>query len=636
MLMLQKTGTVLFLLVLLTFFTFIMVRNAWMSDDAFITFRTVDNFINGYGLTWNTDERVQAYTHPLWMFFVSLFYYFTHEIYFTVIILSLIVSLLAVAFYTCGIAGEWHKALIGISILCFSKAFIDYTTSGLENPLTFLLCAVFFVIYYRFRMQLLSLFFLSLIAAFCTVNRLDTILFFLPVLVYGYVSTRRWVRGAAVIFLGFLPLLCWMGFSLFYYGFPFPNTFYAKVNTGIDQIALINQGLAYILDTIHNDPITILIIIIGIVSYFFTKDKRTIPASLGILLYCAYIVKIGGGFMSSRFFAAPLFCAVLILSFAPIKSFKIIWAPAFCSILFAGLFAPFSPVGSDETFINETIQENGIADERGFYYQRTGLIPVLKRKNWVPDHFWVTDAYELKEKGTAVAVRGYVGMMGFLAGPKVHFIDFHALTDPLLSRIFIEDVTTWRIGHFKRKIPAGYVQTIGSGENRFRDPHIAQFYDKLTYAIKDDLMRPGRFKEICNLNTGKYDHLLSEYKNEEIRVTLAMLKEPKEKGSSWDADGTYLFPEKGIRINLGRKYNAQQLEMSLAYNSEYKMSYYKAWFFLKEQTVYLPPGLPGKLALVTIKVPPEITKRGFTRIRIVPVNGNGNYSIGHLLLKENP
>ena len=35
---------------------------AWLTEDAFITFRTVDNFINGYGLTWNTGERVQAYT----------------------------------------------------------------------------------------------------------------------------------------------------------------------------------------------------------------------------------------------------------------------------------------------------------------------------------------------------------------------------------------------------------------------------------------------------------------------------------------------------------------------------------------------------------------------------------------------
>ena len=59
------------------FIIFIIFRRAWMCDDAFITLRTVDNFVNGYGLTWNVDERVQAYTHPLWMFVISLFYLFT-------------------------------------------------------------------------------------------------------------------------------------------------------------------------------------------------------------------------------------------------------------------------------------------------------------------------------------------------------------------------------------------------------------------------------------------------------------------------------------------------------------------------------------------------------------------------------
>ncbi len=44
----------------LTFFLFIIIKDGWLSDDAYITFRTVDNFIHGFGLTWNIDERVQV------------------------------------------------------------------------------------------------------------------------------------------------------------------------------------------------------------------------------------------------------------------------------------------------------------------------------------------------------------------------------------------------------------------------------------------------------------------------------------------------------------------------------------------------------------------------------------------------
>jgi len=85
---------IIFVILLLILFTVVLIRTAWLADDAYITFRTVDNFVNGYGLTWNTDERVETYSNPLWMFLVAVFYFFTNEIYFTSIILSISISVL--------------------------------------------------------------------------------------------------------------------------------------------------------------------------------------------------------------------------------------------------------------------------------------------------------------------------------------------------------------------------------------------------------------------------------------------------------------------------------------------------------------------------------------------------------------
>ena len=48
--------------------------------------RTVDNFVNGYGLTWNVAERVQAYTHPLWMFLLFPIYFVLREPFYTFLI----------------------------------------------------------------------------------------------------------------------------------------------------------------------------------------------------------------------------------------------------------------------------------------------------------------------------------------------------------------------------------------------------------------------------------------------------------------------------------------------------------------------------------------------------------------------
>ena len=44
----------------------VILRAAWLADDAYITIRAVDNLVHGWGPRWNVAERVQVYTHPLW------------------------------------------------------------------------------------------------------------------------------------------------------------------------------------------------------------------------------------------------------------------------------------------------------------------------------------------------------------------------------------------------------------------------------------------------------------------------------------------------------------------------------------------------------------------------------------------
>ena len=65
---------------------------AWVSEDAHITFRAVVNFTNGDGPRWNLDERVQVFTHPLWMLLISLAYAVTGEFYFTITAISLVTA----------------------------------------------------------------------------------------------------------------------------------------------------------------------------------------------------------------------------------------------------------------------------------------------------------------------------------------------------------------------------------------------------------------------------------------------------------------------------------------------------------------------------------------------------------------
>src|SRR5690349_7590140 len=180
----------------LAIFLIIIAKNAWLSDDSYITFRTVDNFVHGYGLTWNIDERVQTYTHPLWMFLISALYFCTHEIYYSVMFLSLTISFVAVGIFAVYIARSLPMAVMGIALLAASKSYVDYSTSGLENPLTHLLIILFVLVYFSARRSTRSLFWLALIAGLATLNRMDTLLLFVPPLLYLLYRSPKlaWVK----------------------------------------------------------------------------------------------------------------------------------------------------------------------------------------------------------------------------------------------------------------------------------------------------------------------------------------------------------------------------------------------------------------------------------------------------------
>ena len=101
---------------------------------------------------------------------------------------------------------------------------------------------------------------LSFLAALLALNRLDALLLVAPAL--GWALWRqRSARAVAAVALGFLPLALWTAFSLFYYGFPFPHTAYAKLATGLPSIELARQGGLYLLNSLRWDPLTLAVIV---------------------------------------------------------------------------------------------------------------------------------------------------------------------------------------------------------------------------------------------------------------------------------------------------------------------------------------------------------------------------------------
>lgn len=120
-----------------------LLGTAWIGDDAFITLRVIDNFVNGFGLRYNVIERVQVFTHPLWLLFLTPFYALTREAMVTTMLVSIILSLSALWLLAARIARNVEYGCLLVLAALASRTLSGFSTSGLETPLTFLLLAMF-------------------------------------------------------------------------------------------------------------------------------------------------------------------------------------------------------------------------------------------------------------------------------------------------------------------------------------------------------------------------------------------------------------------------------------------------------------------------------------------------------------
>lgn len=164
------------------FFGFVLIRTAWLDDNASFTIRSVLNWINGYGPVFNVGERVQAYTHPLWFLVLSLFTLVTNNIFFSVFFLSISLSLLNIWVLIRHISIYLAGCLLAVTALLFSKAFIDYSSSGLENPLShfFILLSSYFAFSFSKNPSNKNLFFFTIVCALLYLTRQDLILCVMP------------------------------------------------------------------------------------------------------------------------------------------------------------------------------------------------------------------------------------------------------------------------------------------------------------------------------------------------------------------------------------------------------------------------------------------------------------------------
>lgn len=501
--------------VLIASFTYIFLANAWLGDDSYITFRVVWNFLHGYGPVFNPGERVQAYTHPLWMLVMTVAHAVTREFFFTALVVSYAFALAAVLVVVRS-ARTMGGALVAFLCLVSSKAFVDYTSSGLEYPISYFLLALFYVRFCALSDAPLSpqnLRRFGLLAGLAFVNRIDSVLLYaLPLVWLTVRTTRRRDERVLPLLLSFgAPVAAWLIFATFYYGFPLPNTYYAKVATGIPASLLYRQGFAYVLNSLAHDPITLGTV--GIAAALAVRSTLSMRLSVAsALLYVAYTVSVGGDFMSGRFFAMPFLIAVIAVArVLQAREYRVFAAAA---LVLYTLTVPLVPVKTTAVYDAAWPwrSQNGIKDERGHYHRITNVL-LYSPFRGLPDHTWMREGLSFRNGPDKVTVQGSIGFYGLAAGPEKHIVDRNALSDPLLARLPVSPRLYFEFyaGHYFRDIPDGYVESLTTGTNQLADPELHGYYDRLREVLGGPLFSPSRLRTIWYLNAGQGRDIAKRY-----------------------------------------------------------------------------------------------------------------------------
>ncbi|HEX2676165.1 MAG TPA: glycosyltransferase family 39 protein, partial [Polyangiales bacterium] len=213
----------------LAVFCVALVRTAWLNDDCFITQRVVDHLRLGFGPRWNISERVQAFTSPAWLAVMTLAELVTHEAFYTLLALGAGVSLAALFVLARRVSPSPELGALALLVLALCPSFVEYSTSGMEQPLAHLLLALLLARAARFDGSPRQLRQAGLLVAALVLTRPDFALLVAPVSVALLQHTRASLRQLALqLVLAASPVLAWELFSLVYYGMLVPNTALAK------------------------------------------------------------------------------------------------------------------------------------------------------------------------------------------------------------------------------------------------------------------------------------------------------------------------------------------------------------------------------------------------------------------------
>ena len=496
------------------------INTAWVAEDAFITFRAVDNLLAGHGPVWNIGERVQVYTHPLWYLLLSIGTALTGSSFYVSFLLSWLclagIAWIVSRLIRTQMQNQW--GWLAVAILAVSRAFTDYSSSGLENPLVHLLMCLYVWFWLSERPLQQRFFTTSLIYGLVYITRPDGIFLLTPASAYllyqMFKQKQAWFKSSL---LALLPVIAWETFSIIYYGTPVPNTALAKVNIDYERSVLLTQAYHYFKFNLQNDPLTSAGIILAIVSALFNRRLLTKLLAAGLVIQLLYICYVGADYMMGRFLSPAILMSVLILI---LNQYRIVRYEQVQAALVSALLLLTAMVQLPYTLIpnrgfsNGNIYPSGMADERGFYYQGLGLIPVWTKHKGVYPPLKLRNGPVSFIPENIVLFSCFIGQQAWGLPHKLYVVDPLALSEPFLSRLPAKNGA--RVGHYERAFPEGFFDSKRTGQNRLVNPVLKSLYADVELATRGDLWTAERWAAIWRLNSGHYKNLAQYFDRNDV------------------------------------------------------------------------------------------------------------------------
>lgn len=302
-------------------------------DDGMISMKYAWNLAQGNGFVWNTFERVEGYTNPLWVLIMVPFNLLMDKRFAVLAIQVLgIVILLGIVYFSIHIARttklvvarhrNLHSYLLALLLLTYYPL-LYWTLMGMETGLLTLLIiiSIYFMLRYIGSHKLRDGYVMSLFLSLAYLTRPDSLPLALAIMGGSFIFLTSSIRKISLIkkFLGvlafyFFVVAVHLLFRKYYYGELIPNTVTLKV-LGLSTWFRIENGLGFIKPFLWES--VLLIAFVGAAVIFHSKKMKLFFFSL-FLITCLYQIFVGGDSWNYWRFFVPIMPLLFILASAGI------------------------------------------------------------------------------------------------------------------------------------------------------------------------------------------------------------------------------------------------------------------------------------------------------------------------------